>query len=70
MSDTTTTLKVTGWGCEGCTSATKDALEKLEGVRSVKTDLDKGTAEIVHDDKVPRFELEKAVASAGYQVVG
>ena len=70
MSDATTTLKVSGWGCEGCTSATEDALRKVNGVRSVRTDLDQGTAEVVHDPEVSRTDLAKAVTEAGYTVVG
>jgi copper chaperone CopZ len=71
MSEVKSTLKVAGWGCEGCSGATADALKKLAGVRSVTTDLEKGVAEVVHDDsKASRADLEKAVTEAGYQVVG
>jgi copper chaperone CopZ len=69
MSEKKVTLKVSGWGCEGCSAATEDSLKKVKGVRSVSTNLDKGTADVVFDDSVASVrDLEKAVATAGYQV--
>lgn len=66
----TTTLKVAGWGCEGCSGATEAALAKLPGVESAHADLSKGTVDVAFDEaKVGIPQLEKAVADSGYQVV-
>ncbi|MGI5861582.1 MAG: heavy-metal-associated domain-containing protein [Myxococcales bacterium] len=71
MSEVKATLKVAGWGCEGCAGATTDALKKVTGVRSVTTDLERGIAGVVYDDaNASRADLVKAVSDAGYQVVG
>ena len=67
--DASTTLKVSGWHCEGCSSHTEGELKKLPGVKTVKTDLKAGTAHITFDDsKVTVAEIEKAIATAGYAV--
>lgn len=67
--DATSTLQVQGWHCEGCSSATENALKKVPGVRSVKTDLKTGTAVVTFDDsKASLPQLEKAVEALGYKV--
>jgi copper chaperone CopZ len=67
--DSSATLKVSGWHCEGCTAHTEGELKKLTGVKDVKTDLNAGTAQVTYDEsKVTVAELEKAVTTAGYKV--
>jgi copper chaperone CopZ len=71
MSERTITMKVAGWGCEGCSGATEDALRKQPGVRSAKADLARGSVEITFDEAAVGLpQLEKAVRDAGYQPVG
>ncbi|MBI3184445.1 MAG: heavy-metal-associated domain-containing protein [Myxococcales bacterium] len=67
--EVTTTLKVEGWHCGGCSDKTEAELKKVTGVKSVKTDLGKGTTEVTYDDaKVKAEQLEKAVATAGFKL--
>lgn len=68
--DTTTTLKVSGWHCEGCSAATEQTLKKIDGVKAVKTDIGQGTAQVTYDDaKVSVADLQGAVEKIGYKVV-
>ena len=39
-----TTIKIKGMSCSHCTGAVQGALEKLDGVKDVIVDLDKGEA--------------------------
>jgi copper chaperone CopZ len=67
--DTTTTMKVSGWSCDGCASKTEAALKKVDGVKSAKADSGKGTVDVTYDDaKAKQADLEKAVASSGFTV--
>ncbi len=67
--DASTTIKVSGWHCEGCSSHTEGELKKLPGVKAVKTDLKAGTAQVTYDEsKVTLAALEKAITTAGYTV--
>lgn len=63
-----TKLNITGMTCNHCVSAVTDALEKVQGVRSARVDLESGTATVDYDDAQadPR-EMTTAVADAGYQ---
>jgi copper chaperone CopZ len=68
--DRTATLRVEGWTCGGCTAATRAALEKVPGVKDVKTDLESGTATVTFDDsKASVADLQKAVTATGYKVI-
>ncbi|MGQ0505121.1 MAG: heavy-metal-associated domain-containing protein [Myxococcaceae bacterium] len=67
--ETSTTLKVSGWACGSCPEKTAEALKKVDGVKSVKTSVEKGTAEVSYDDsKVKVAQLESAVTSSGFKV--
>ncbi len=67
--ETTTTLKVSGWSCGACPEKTAEALKKVDGVKTVKTDHDKGTAVVTYDDgKVKVAQLETAVTASGFKV--
>ncbi len=68
--DSTLTMKVSGWHCDGCSGSTKAALQKVDGVKTVAVDTAKGTATVTYDDsKVTMAALEKAVQASGYAVV-
>lgn len=67
--ETTTTMKVSGWSCAGCSAKTEAALKEVSGVKTVKADKAKGTVDVTFDDaKAKPADLEKAVASAGFTV--
>lgn len=61
-----TTLAVSGMGSAHCEMLVTQALKKIEGVQSVKTDLPQGTATIEHEPRVGLDVLIKAVKRAGY----
>ncbi len=64
----TQTIPVKGWHCAGCSAKTEAALQKLEGVKSAKADLDKGEVTITYDDtKVTKKAIAEAVAKLGFQ---
>lgn len=67
--ETTATMKVSGWMCDGCPTKTENALKDVPGVKSVKVDKAKSTAIVTYDDsKAKPVDLEKAVASSGFAV--
>ncbi len=43
------TLKVTGMTCGGCEVAVQHAARKVDGVKAVKANSDRGTAEVTYD---------------------
>lgn len=66
--DRTVTLAVKGWTCGSCAAASRIALKKLEGVRSVETDLEKSEAVVAFDDeKVTPERMIQAVEKLGYK---
>jgi copper chaperone CopZ len=55
--------------CGACPAKTEQALKKVDGVKSVKTDQSKGIAEVTYDDsKVKVAQLETAVTASGFKV--
>ena len=56
--------------CQNCVRHTKEALEEVSGVTSVKVDLDTKSAVVECDDNVPNENLKEAVTEAGYDVTG
>ncbi|WP_153395871.1 heavy-metal-associated domain-containing protein [Ornithinicoccus halotolerans] len=67
----TTELTVTGMNCGHCVSSVTEELSEVEGVRSVRVDLNKDGASPVYVDSEGPLDLEAAkaaVAEAGYTV--
>lgn len=63
----TVTLKVQNMTCSVCPITVRRALEKVQGVASVKVNLDAKTATVTFDpDKANADSLVKATAEAGY----
>ena len=61
-------LEVTGWTCEVCSSATKLALKKLDGVQDVRVDAGKSEALVTYDDrKVTLRKLIERIEKQGYK---
>ncbi|MDG6221531.1 MAG: heavy-metal-associated domain-containing protein [Candidatus Thermoplasmatota archaeon] len=62
-------LGVEGLTCGHCVMAVTKALEKVEGVKKAKVNLDKKKAEVVLSDQNPAStdELISAVKEAGYE---
>jgi copper chaperone len=65
----TTTLKVTGMSCGGCTANVEKALKGVNGVKNVTVNLKPGSAAVEFDtDKTNEKDLAAAVKKAGYGV--
>jgi mercuric ion binding protein len=63
----TVTLKVQNMTCSVCPITVRKALEKVQGVASVKVNLDAKTATVIFDpDKANADALVKATTEAGY----
>jgi len=65
-----TVITVTGMTCSHCVNAVQDEIGQLPGVREVTVDLDSGAVTIAADPLPEPDALRKAVAEAGYEVVG
>ncbi|MFD2215981.1 copper chaperone CopZ [Metabacillus endolithicus] len=66
----TVTLKVEGMSCQHCVNAVEGSLGKLEGVSTVKVELDKGTVNIDFDpEKVTKDKMKDAIEDQGYDVL-
>ncbi len=60
-------LKIKGMSCQHCVASTKDALEKISGIRDVKVNLDKGEASFSGD--VDQATIKQAITAIGFEVV-
>lgn len=68
-SDAETSIRIKGMHCATCTTAVSDALRELEGVKESKVNLATERASVRFDSaKVSRKDLERAIASVGYEV--
>lgn len=63
------TLKISGMHCENCAKNVRNALNKIDGVVA-DVDLKANTAKVSYDREISKDDLENAVKSAGYEVVG
>jgi copper chaperone len=63
-------LDVKGMTCGHCKASVTGALEELDGVKSVKVDLEGGKADVEYDEsKVSVEQMKEAVEEQGYDVV-
>jgi Cu+-exporting ATPase len=63
------TISVFGMTCMHCHKRVKDAISKVNGVRSVDVSLENKSATIEFDEEVTNLEvIKKAVTNAGYEV--
>ncbi len=64
----TVDIKVEGMTCAGCVGKVKGALEKVDGVKDAKVNLDKNNAVIVYDAKKTNEKaLHKAINATGFK---
>jgi len=64
-------LHVSGMSCGHCTKSVHNALESLEGVKSVEVDLDSGIATVNYDPSSTSVEtMKETISQAGYSVEG
>jgi copper ion binding protein len=62
-------LKVKGMTCHHCAMSVTKALTRLEGIRDVQVDLDKGEVRFENPGAVASIRIETAIEEAGYQVI-
>ncbi|MEK6829986.1 MAG: heavy metal-associated domain-containing protein [Nanoarchaeota archaeon] len=63
-------ITISGMHCASCASNTERSLKKVEGVRQANVSLMLKKGMVEAEDSVSDEELKKAVARAGYKVVG
>ncbi len=56
-----TTFKVSGMMCSSCENSVKSAVTKVDGVKSIEADSDKGTAVVAYD---PAKTSDEKIAAA------
>lgn len=61
-------LSIEGMTCEHCANRVTNALEEIDGVKSVKVKLRKNTATVKLNKEVDDNILKAAVKDAGYSV--
>ena len=66
---TTTTFHVKGMSCGHCVNAVTEELSRLEGVRTVDVDLERGAVTVSSDSPLDEAAVGAAVDEAGYELV-
>ena len=63
------TIKVKGWKCDKCPPKTAAKVKEVPGVTEASSDRAKGELKVTYDDsKANRADIDKAVASSGFEV--
>jgi copper chaperone len=64
------TLKVQGMSCSHCVNAVESSVGELQGVSSVKVNLDQGEVTVEYDNsKTSLSEIQETIEDQGYDVV-
>ena len=63
-------LKVEGMHCEHCALKVQDALKKIDGIKSVKINLNKQQAIITYKNDLSFDKIKEVIESVGYQYKG
>lgn len=67
---TTTTFRIRGFHCSGCSDNLGRALEKLEGVIRARGDYEAATVEVRFDsDRVGEDDLRERIRASGFEPV-
>ncbi|HEU5291024.1 MAG TPA: heavy metal translocating P-type ATPase [Cyclobacteriaceae bacterium] len=64
----THTYHISGMTCSGCASKVENALRKVEGVESVKVDLQEAKATVTMHKHIPFEKLREGMANLHYQI--
>jgi len=65
------TLQVQGMSCEHCVNSVEKNVGELNGVKSVKVHLDKGSVEIEFDSNSVSLEtIKEEIEDQGYDIAG
>ncbi|MBY6539290.1 heavy-metal-associated domain-containing protein [Rhodococcus sp. BP-349] len=65
---TTKTVTVVGMTCQHCVAAVTEEVSALQGVTSVRVDLESGRVDVESDTPVDDAALAAAVDEAGYEL--
>lgn len=64
------TLKVEGMSCAHCVNAVESSVGELQGVSTVKVDLENGQVAVYYDDsKTSLGKIKETIEDQGYNVV-
>jgi copper chaperone CopZ len=64
----TAVIPVKGMSCGGCVAHVNEAVQKLDGVKSVDTSLDDARTTVVYDPaRLKPEQIVKAIAATGYE---
>ncbi len=67
--DTKSTFKVNGMMCTSCEGKVKGAVTKVDGVKSVEADSEKGTAVVSYDPtKTSEAKITEAINNTSFKV--
>jgi copper chaperone len=61
-------VKIQGMSCQHCVMAVTKALNKIDGLKEVKVDLEKGEASFENQGQVSHEKIGQAVEEAGFKV--
>lgn len=64
---TMATVKIKGMSCQHCVGSTREALEKIPGIKNVAVDLEKGEAS--YEGEVDAEAVKEAITAIGFEVV-
>ena len=62
------TIDVEGIECSGCENRSQNAVETIDGVKSVVASHEKGTVTIVADENVSENEIKNTIQDIGFEV--
>lgn len=66
----TKTIKIEGMSCMHCAKKVENGLKEINGVKSVKVDLENKQAEVVLKEEIDENILKTAIEELGYDVIG
>ena len=62
-------FKVKGMMCGGCENRVKNALEEIEGIKSVDADHNTGIVKITSNENISKETIEDTIEDIGFEVV-
>ncbi len=62
-------VKIAGMSCQHCVMAVTRALNKIDGLRDVKVDLEKGEATFENAGRVSLEKISQAIEEEGFKVI-
>lgn len=65
----TQTIKIENMRCKNCADKVKEKLAKIQGVKSVKVNLDKGAVTLDLTRQIPMREVKAALSHTTYRPV-